>query len=29
MELPLKFNPAGSARAQPRANKPITTLVIR
>ncbi|XP_019734515.1 histone-lysine N-methyltransferase 2C isoform X5 [Hippocampus comes] len=29
MELPLLFNPAGSARAQPRTSSPRTSLVIR
>ncbi|KAF7661140.1 hypothetical protein LDENG_00268400, partial [Lucifuga dentata] len=29
VELPLVFNPAGSARAQPRTNNPSTSLVIR
>lgn len=29
VELPLMFNPAGSARAQPKTSSPYTSLVIR
>lgn len=29
VELPLMFNPAGCARAQPRTSSPYTSLVIR
>lgn len=29
VELPLMFNPAGSARAQPKTSSPNTSLVIR
>lgn len=29
VELPLMLNPAGSARAQPKASSPYTSLVVR